>query len=133
MRGGGCRGVQGGGCGEGGAGRGVRGGGCGEGGVASTKHEVQAQLLTCSRPDSQTLTWSKLRKVRNKEMKEKGKNDMTWQMACHALTTELLSHSATQWPSSSKGRAAREPAKVDTKLACLMGRVRRARSARFSY
>ena len=84
---GGCgEGVQGGGCGEGGAGRGVRGGGCGEGrgvreggagrgGVASTKHEVQAQLLTCSRPDSQTLTWSKLRKVRNKETKEKGKNE----------------------------------------------------------
>ena len=25
----------------------------------STKCEVQAQLLTCSRPDSQTLSWSK--------------------------------------------------------------------------
>ena len=43
--------------------------------MVSTKHEVQAQLLTCSRPDSQTLTWSKLRKVRNKETKEKGKNE----------------------------------------------------------
>ena len=28
-------------------------------GVTSAKHEVQAQLLTCLRPDSQTLTWSK--------------------------------------------------------------------------
>ena len=31
----------------------------GGGGVASAKCEVQAQILACSRPDSQTLTWSK--------------------------------------------------------------------------
>ena len=77
--------IERGGCGEGEQGGGVRG----EGGVMSTKHEAQAQLLTCSRPDSHTLTWSnprKVRKVRNKEKGEKITQPATWQMACHALT-----------------------------------------------
>ena len=40
----------------------LRGGGeglGGGGGGGDEKREAQAQLLTCSRPDSQTLTWSK--------------------------------------------------------------------------
>ena len=52
-----------------------------------------------------------------------------WQMACHALTNWATE--STQWlNSSTKGWAARDPAEADTKLACSMGRVRRARSAR---
>ena len=101
----------------------------GKGGEASTKL-MKAQMFNMLQTWHSDLNLGQSQRERNKDKKERGgENEQlreglkptTWQMACHALTnwsSESLGTSVVEfgWP-------VRDPAKADTKLACLLERV----------